>query len=574
MNPIHHLLPVLILLLAGILSIALMRGLRLSPIIGFLVAGILIGEHGFGWVEESGTTHLMAELGVVFLLFDIGLHFPLSHLWDSRRDILGLGPLQVILSTLVFAVIALWFGFGMDIAIVIAATLTLSSTAVAVQVMADSHQQNCPIEVSATAVLIFQDICAIFLLILASSLGSDDGGLAQVMGLAALKAMVAFVAAIAIGRYLLAPTFGWMAAAHDSEIFTAAALLLVLATAAATGSFGLSMTLGAFLAGMIISETPYKMAIHTEVKPFRGLLLGFFFITVGMALETQTILEQWWLILLVSLGLILLKALLIFASARVFRVPSLNALQMSVLLAQGSEFAFVIFAMPTVQASLPEPYPSILITAVAASMALTPLLVKLERRVVERIIERHWQEEIRADHPVEEKPYDIIIIGMAESGRRVASALETHNLKYHAIEIDHDHFVDAIAQGFDVGFGDATDRKLLDTIRVAHVHSIVLSFADYAVAAELARLVHEHHPDVELLVSVHDEHEQKRFADLGMTAVIDAVELPGMLLATKVLEHYQVPGHTIEAWAKRQQTFHIEHEKEEVDLLNDSALQR
>lgn len=252
MEQAHHLQPVLILLVVGILSIAVMRPLRMNPIVGYLIAGMLIGVHGFGWIEESETTHLLAELGVVFLLFDIGLHFSIGQIWDARRDILGLGPIQIILSTGAFTILSMFVGLSIEVAITVSAALALSSTAVAAQILADNQQSRCPVAVSATAVLIFQDICAIFLLILANSLGNTEVSLGSVIGVAAIKGIVAFVAALFMARVVIGPAFNFIAKAKDNEVFTATALLIVLSTAAATGLFGLSLTLGAFLAGMII----------------------------------------------------------------------------------------------------------------------------------------------------------------------------------------------------------------------------------------------------------------------------------------------------------------------------------
>src|SRR5512143_88671 len=294
MEQVAALQPAIILLVIGILAILLTRPLGLSPIVGYLLAGILIGPHGLRVVAENETTHLLAELGVVFLLFDIGVHFSLGHLWEARRAILGFGPLQVGLCALGLGSLALLLGLGFTQALLLGATLALSSTAVAVQTLAEHGQQNCPIGMTATAVLIFQDICAIFLLILASSLENQAMPLGGALALAALKAMLAFAAAILIGRLLIGPLFNVLAKANDAEVFTATALLIVLVTAGATGIWNLSLTLGAFLGGMIISETPYRHVIRTEVKPFRGLLLGFFFITVGMELDTSVLLRAWW----------------------------------------------------------------------------------------------------------------------------------------------------------------------------------------------------------------------------------------------------------------------------------------
>ena len=240
MEQVHALAPAILLLLVGILAITLMRPLGLTPIVGYLAAGLIIGPHALGLVPDSETTHLLAELGVVFLLFDIGLHFSLQRIWDARRDILGLGPLQILLCGLAFGAIALAFGFGAHAAIILGGTLALSSTAVVVQTLAERGQQNCPVGLTGTAVLIFQDICAIFLLTLAASLEGAGAapaqlGLAIAVSSAALKAAVAFLAAVLIGRYAIKPLFRFLAQSRQEEIFTATALLIVLATAAATG---------------------------------------------------------------------------------------------------------------------------------------------------------------------------------------------------------------------------------------------------------------------------------------------------------------------------------------------------
>ncbi len=556
MEEAHHLLPVLILLSVGILAIGVMRPLKMSPIVGYLIAGMLIGVHGFGWIEESDTTRLLAELGVVFLLFDIGLHFSVGHIWDARRDILGLGPLQVLLCTGAFALIALFMGLSTDFAIIIGATLALSSTAVAAQILSDNQQNQCPVAVSATAVLIFQDICAIFLLILAGSMGDEKVAMGSVIGIAAIKAIAAFLTAILIGRFIIKPVFNFIAQSKDHEVFTATALLIVLATASATALFGLSMTLGAFLAGMIISETPYRHVVQTEVKPFRGLLLGFFFITVGMTLDVQVILHEWWKIVLVALVLITIKSTLIFFAARSLKIESRSALQMGILLSQGSEFAFVIFAIPSVQTALGSEYSSTLIIGVAASMALTPILVNIAQKLARQSADQDWsnskigKENSESNASLEAS---VIIVGMSEVGRRLASALDANDVTYRAIEMDHDCFVDACTNGYKVGFGDATDLRLMDTIQMAHAKTVAITFADYNIASQLAPIVIERYPELILIISVKNKVEKAQFDALGMQAVIQQSFPRGLDMAVAVLDAQGVNKKKQHGWMKRQQ---------------------
>lgn len=553
MEEAHHLLPVLILLVIGILSIGVMRPLKMSPIVGYLIAGMLIGGHGFGWIEESETTRLLAELGVVFLLFDIGLHFSAGHIWDARRDILGLAPMQVVLCTGAFTLIALAMGLSMDFAIVVGTTLALSSTAVVAQILSDNHQSQCPVAVSSTAVLIFQDICAIFLLILAGSMGDSDVALGSVIGIATIKAVLAFAAAILIGRFVIGPLFNLIAKSKDHEMFTATALFIVLATAAATAFFGLSMTLGAFLAGMIISETPYRHVVQTEVKPFRGLLLGFFFITVGMTLDVQVILHEGWKIALVAVVLVMVKAVLIFFAARSLKIESRSALQMGILLSQGSEFAFVIFAIPSIQGALGSEYSSILIIAVAASMALTPILVTMAQKLARKWADQDWDKSKKGIEDSSSLEASVIVVGMSEVGRRLASALDANDVTYRAVEMDHDCFVDACTNGYKVGFGDATDLRLMDTIKMAHAKTVAITFADYEISSQLAPIVMERHPELTLIVSVKNEADKVRFDALGMQAILQQSFPRGLDMAVAVLEASGVDKKKQHNWMKRQQ---------------------
>jgi len=563
MEALHTLVPVIILLVAGILAIAIMRPIKMSPIVGYILAGILIGADGFELVEISPTTHLLAELGVVFLLFDIGLHFSLKHIWDARKDILGFGPIQVILSTIVFSLIAIASNFATDIAIIIGATLALSSTAVAMQIINDSQQSHCPAAMSATAILIFQDICAIFLFILAASVGNPDISLGNVIGIAAIKAIAAFITAIVIGRYLITPLFRLIAKTRDNEIFTATALFIVLATAAATEAIHLSLTLGAFLAGMVISETPYRHVIQTEVKPFRGLLLGFFFITVGMALEIDILLEQWWKVLLIAIAIIAVKILLIMFAARLLKTPTRDSIQIGVLISQGSEFAFVIFAMLSTQGSLASHQSALLISAVVVSMALTPPLVGLQRKLANKWANQEWflsKKRLKSGTiPLTEKNQpsakgvDIIIVGMGTIGLRVANALDAHGMSYRGVENNHHRFLTSRTNGYSVGFGDATDLRMMDTIKMSQTKVIIITFINYAVASQLAPIVLQRHPGLRLMVSVDTEEQKIQFDALGMVAIIEGSFPKGLDTAAAVLYERDIDELKIQKWLQRQQ---------------------
>lgn len=553
MEAVHALQPAIILLFVGILAIVLMRPLRLSPIVGYLIAGILIGPYGFGLIEESETTHLLAELGVVFLLFDIGLHFSFAHMWDVRRDILGLGPIQVGLCATVFTALASLFGFDLGIAIAIGTALALSSTAVVVQTLAEQGKQNCPIGFSATAVLVFQDICAIFLLILAASLGTPETSLGSALGTAVLKAVLAFAVTIAAGRYLIGPLLGWLAKPKHEEVFTAVALLIVLVTAAATGALGLSLTLGAFLGGMIIGETPYRHAVRTEVKPFRGLLLGFFFITVGMSLDTAVLVRDWPQIVLFAVLLVTLKAVLIYLAGLLLKLPLRSALQLGFLLSQGSEFAFVVFGMPALREALGTDLSANLISAVALSMALTPSLAVAGHWLARRIVNRQLETEAGADKATTSSVAPVVIFGMGEVGRSVADALEAHGIGYTAVEMDHDRFIRANADGYPVAFGDTGDPRFMETLGMAHRPTIVITIKRYEVSRDLTPILRERYPNLTRFIGVENEEERDKFENLGMRAIVLRSIPKGLDLAVAVLKDHEVSDQKIHAWMREQQ---------------------
>ena len=557
MEAVHALMPAIVLLLVGILAITVMRRLGLSPIVGYLAGGLIIGPHALALVGESPTTHLLAELGVVFLLFDIGLHFSLPSLWDARRDIFGLGPLQIALCGLAFGGIALALGFDAEQALIIGGALALSSTAVVVRTLAERGQQSCPVGLTGTAVLIFQDICAIFLLILAASLDGGSvaagAGLGPTIALALIKAAAAFAAAVLIGRYAIRPLFRLLGRSRNEEVFTATALLIVLATAAASGGAGLSLTLGAFLGGMMIAETPYRHVIQTEAKPFRDLLLGFFFITVGMSLDWRVLIAQWAEILAFVAALIALKAILITLAARPFGWSLPGSVQLGFLLAQGSEFAFVIVALPALRAALGESAVGVIVTGVAVSLALTPTLAGLGNRLARALRRRSAAAAPASEVTPRATIAPVVVFGLGEVGRTVAGALQANEVAYDAVEMDYDRFLAASADGYPVAFGDVGDLRLMATLAMAERAAVVITIVRYELSKALTPIMRDRYPNLVRFIAVESEEDRARFAALGMRAVIGRSVPRGLDLAAAVLRSRGVDEARVQAWMQRQQ---------------------
>ena len=359
--------PVVLLLLFGVVAAIACRAVRLSPIVGYLALGVILQASGLDLFQSSSSVALLAELGVVFLLFEIGLHFSLSHIREQARDIFGFGPVQVVLGALGLGALALFAGLAPLPAFLVGATLALSSTAVVAGLLAERRQQNCPVGMTATAILIFQDVAAIFLLIIVNALNGDGGAMAPQLAMAVVKAVAAFGVAFAMARLLVRPLFDLIARTDNAEVFTASALLVALAASWATGSIGLSLTLGGFLGGMIIAETPYRPVIQAETKPFRNLLLSFFFISVGLSLDLSSLAQHWAAMIAIAILFITVKIATNAASSLIFRWSVPGSMQLGFLLAQGSEFAFVILSLPAMRRLIGDTAAAILISAVALS---------------------------------------------------------------------------------------------------------------------------------------------------------------------------------------------------------------
>jgi CPA2 family monovalent cation:H+ antiporter-2 len=541
--------PVIVLLFLGVVAAVGSRALRLSPIVGYLVLGVALQASGMGAMAGTGSVALLAELGVVFLLFDIGLHFSLAHVREQARDIFGFGPVQVLTGTVGLGLVAWAVGLPPALAFFVGAVLALSSTAVVARLIAERHQQNCPVGLTATAILIFQDVAAIFLLIVAQALGGS-GGVGWVAGMALVKAAAAFGVAVLLSRVVVRPVFDLIARGRNEEVFTAMALLVALAAGWATGQMGLSLTLGAFLGGMIVAETPYRAIIQAEIKPFRGLLLGFFFISVGLTLDTGFLLRQWPTVLGVSAALVAVKVLTNAGASLIFRWSVPGSTQLGFLLAQGSEFAFVVLSVPAVRALLGDAIASVLVASVALTLAVTPNLAEAGRSLAGRM-------RAGKKRKTELQPLDVtgpvLIVGMGAAGRTLADALEEFGIGYAAIERDPRRLAEATADGYRVTFGDMADPRLWEPVAVYGRQLVAVTAPSYDVSSELSPMAQVFYPHVQRIALLTDEAELDRFRAIGVAGVLDRGRPRGVDLAEAVLVELGVEPDAIAAWARRQQ---------------------
>ena len=566
-DAVGALVPAITLLGFGAAAALVSRALNLSPIVGYLLAGILIGPGMLNLIHESGGTHLLAELGVVFLLFDIGMHVSLRELKESRGDLLGLAPVHLLLTGLISAGALYMLGISWPIAIAVGLSLGLSSTAVVARILTEREQNSCPIGRTATHVLIFQDIVAIFLMIFATSLGEGEtaAGLAGLLSeyllnggavplaagllLAFVQALIAFGAAMLFSRYLLNPVFRTLAATRNDEAFTAFTLLLVLA-ACATAMIGLSLTLGAFLAGLAVSGTPFRHQVQTEMGPFRGLLLSFFFISVGLSIDLPGLLRNLPLVVIGAFGILTVKTALGYIAARMngWSVP--GATQLATLLAQGSEFTLVILSLASITANMPPALMGSLIAAIALSLALAPSWAMLGGKLSRELARRKQVTMETSGEPAGEQP--VIVIGMSAAGRLAVDALIDFDIPYIATDGDPDRFLSAVADGYNVSFGDAANMKLIEAVGGSNARAVVLGKARYEVSKEVTPSINRRFPDLVRLVAVETIHDLDRYLELNIRAHLVAGEPKGIEMVADMLRVLGVPDKELTDWLSRE----------------------
>lgn len=543
------LVPVIMVLALGIVATIASRAMRFSPIIGFLLLGVLVGTWDHSLLASGSIVRLLAQLGVVFLLFDVGLHFSLEHVREQAVDIFGFGPAQVLAGAAALGSAAWLFGLPPLAAGLVGATLALSSTAVVANIIAERHQRTCPVGITATAILVFQDLVAIFLLILATA--DHSRGTLVALGTALLKAVAAFAMTVFAGKLIARPLFVWIARSGGDEVFSAVALVVAMAAAWAAAESGLSMTLGAFLGGMVVAESPFRTIVRSEIGPFRVLLLSFFFISVGATLDLRALASSWAVVMAIAAGLIALKIVTNALSALIFRWSVPGSLQLGFLIAQGSEFAFVIFGLPATERLIGSVLASELIAAVAVSLALTPALSAVGRQLAGRLRARATRHEfLELRERGEAGP--VLIIGMGQIGRTIADGLTEFGIGYDAVERDERRLTRGLADGYHLVFGDAAEPRFWRAIDLHSRRFSVSTDATTEGMRDIRPAAETFYPGVRQVSVVCDEDAAEELRDLGMEVVIERDHPLGLSAARYLLKELSIASDEIERWSLRQ----------------------
>lgn len=528
----------LIYLSAAVIAVPLSKFLGLGSIIGYLAAGIAIGPWGLGLVTNVEDILHFAEFGVVLMLFLVGLELEPKRLWSLRRPIFGWGSAQVLLCALLMTIAAMIFGLDWRVALVASLGLALSSTAIALQVMGERNLMSTGSGQASFSILLFQDVAAIPILALLPLLGAvsltNPDAAHTSHWFEALK-IVAVIAGIVLGgRLLLRPVLRWIARSDTPEIFTAAALLLVVGIAALMQFVGLSMALGAFLAGVLLAESEYRRELETDIEPFKGLLLGLFFMAVGMSIDFAVLMQSPALMAAVVLGFLLLKALVIYALARLMKLPFQERPVFTLLLAQGGEFAFVVFQAAAGANVLEPQTASLLIGAVAVSMLVSPLLlVAIDKILMPRFADCGKPEMAEISEP---QKAEIIVAGFGRYGQIVARVMLAQGMPCTVLDHDADMIEAARSFGYRVFYGDASRLDLLRTAGAATARVLVVAVDGKEQSLHIVALAKQHFPQLQIVARARDVTHWHELRDAGVGHVQRELFESSLNSARSVLE--------------------------------------
>ncbi len=545
---------ILFLALAGVL-IPLLARLRINPVLGFLAFGTLIGPYGLAafavqWPWLSWLTfarpedvEFLAELGVIFLMFMIGLDMSMQRLWSMRRLVFGLGGLQVVLTAAAIGLLAARFGNGIEASVILGVVLAFSSTAIIMQLLIQRRELGTPLGQSAFAILLCQDLAVVPLLVLISILGANtaEGSFAFLLASATLKGVLTVVALYLIGRRVVRPLFHQIAADRQADTFTALTLLTTLGVAALTYSAGLSMALGALLAGLIIAETEFRHEVEITIEPFKGLLMGLFFLSVGMGIDLRALLAQPVWIPLSVVGLFALKGLIVTVLLRVFGLSWGRASEGGLLLGQGGEFAFIVIGLALSFDLIARPVGQFMLIVVGVSMLIAPLVARLGQGLGDAIDRRMPPTRLPEDVALGELDGHVIIAGYGRVGQMVGQMLAEQGVRFVAIEHDAKTVALHRKTGAALIFGDASRPELLRKLHVERARAVVLTMDHTAAATHAVQGIRRIEPRMYIIARSRDEKHALLLREAGASIVVPETLESSLKLAGSVLETLGVP---------------------------------
>ena len=543
-------LPFILLLLAvAVVVVVIFRMIGLPPIMGYLLVGAALGPHALGWVPDTEQTRHLAEFGVVFLMFSIGLEFSLARLYSMKRIVFGLGLAQVVASTLVATLLARFAGIPWLAGIALGGALAMSSTAMLSKLLTERGELDTPHGREVIGVLLFQDIAVVPLLVMIPALSQPVEVMAEALLLAGFKAAVLLTLVLFVGQRALSAWFYLVARRKSAELFMLNVLLITLGLAWLTELAGLSLALGAFTAGMLIGETEYRYQVEEDIKPFRDVLLGLFFVAIGMRLDVPQIVGQWPLVAGILVALVALKLVIAGAFSRVLGSSPGTALRSGLWLCAGGEFGFVILArsrdMHLLGADTLQP----VLAAMVLSLLLAPLIVHFSDRLVFRFVASEWLlrsmqlTQLAAQSLTTDK--HAIICGYGRTGQHLARFLEAEGVSFMALDLDPERVREASMAAEAVSYGDSSKKETLLAAGLARASVVIITFADSDAALRVIHRVRELRPEVAIVARAREQDDVEKLYAAGAAEVVPEALESSVMLATHALALSGIPMHKV-----------------------------
>lgn len=575
---------ILILLVVAVVFVGLFRRLKLPPILAYLLIGIILGPFGTAVIADTEATRFLAEFGVVFMLFSIGLEFSLAQLLAMKGIVFGLGGLQVLITTVVSSMIAIYLGVTVEGAIVIGGVVAMSSTAIVTKQLSEQLEQHSRHGRQSIGILIFQDLAVVPFLALIPILASNSDNIMLSLLLVLVEAAAVLVIVLAIGYWLLRPLFHEITKTHSAELFTLTVLLVTLSAAWTTHSAGLSFALGAFLAGMMLSETEFRHQIEADIRPFRDVLLGLFFITVGMLLDISIVSLLWPWVLMVTLGLVLFKFALVYLLSIGFgSIPGV-AVRTAVVIAHGGEFGFALLALALSKNVLENVAGQVMLASVVLSMILAPFVIYFNGRIAKFLCSTSYGSN-RAQmvndiaSTTQGMEGHVIICGYGRIGQSIARFLVKEGFSYIAADLDPVRVREARTAGDVVNYGDTTRKEILEAAGLERARLLVVTYDNSQSAEKVLAQVQQLNAELPVLVRTGDDRHLEELKQAGATEVVPETLEASLMLAAHMLLLLGITSRRInqlirEARSDRYQLMRGFFVGEEGDLLGDATLSR
>jgi monovalent cation:H+ antiporter-2, CPA2 family len=536
---------VLLLLTSSVLAIALFRAIGLPAMLAYFVVGVLFGPFALDLLPSTESGRHVAEFGIVFLMFSIGLEFSLPKLYAMRKTLFGLGGAQVLITLGVTMLVGWLAGLSLPTAFVIGGALTMSSTAIVSKILMERVDLNSRHGRLSIGILLFQDLAVIPILVLIPALGAHSDNLSATLGMSLIKSAVLLFVLFKFGKTIINYWFSLVAGQRSRELFVMNVLMVTLLLAFATKIAGLSYALGAFIAGMLISETRYRYQVESDIASFRDILLGLFFIGVGMLLDFHYLINHIALVLGLLLAFVLFKALVIAVLTRIFGFETGVGIRTGIILAQAGEFSFVILALGLEQKLIGGDNLQLVLAASLISMVIAPFIIQYNGRIARKLVKSYTRNSSQVvqelDGVAKDLKNHVIICGYGRSGQYLGRFLREEHIPFIALDIDPTRVHEAAAAGQHVMYGDAGRRNVLEAAGGARAKALIVSYSDLRASMKVLHVAQEAYPDLPVIVRTYDETHMDEFRDAGATEVVPEVLEGSLMLASHALVLLGVP---------------------------------